>query len=107
MMKHSDNYRLDPYWSRTHCGLKSRHDAKHVLLATTVNMEANIVFCNMMAPCLQILLSPEVVYGGGGGRFWTVENLPGDFLTQALLQLHISVHRCAILRVCRWFRVQG
>ncbi|CAE6966530.1 unnamed protein product [Symbiodinium natans] len=47
------NFRLDPYWTRGHCGLKYAPSGKHILLAKYPSMQANIAFCNSVATWLQ------------------------------------------------------
>ena len=46
-MKTFKKFKLEPYWSRAHVGL--RYGDCHVLLASSSNMEANIEFCNQIA----------------------------------------------------------
>ena len=44
-MQCTEKYRIEPYWSRSQAGVRSR-DGKHAYLATTSSMRLNIEICN-------------------------------------------------------------
>ncbi|CAE7534076.1 unnamed protein product [Symbiodinium microadriaticum] len=44
-----DNFKLEPYWTRSHCGIRYVPGNKHVLVVTYAAMTVNIAYCNLVA----------------------------------------------------------
>ena len=43
------NFKLEPYWTRSHCGIRYVPLQKHILVVTYAAMTVNIAYCNHVA----------------------------------------------------------
>lgn len=49
------HFKLEPYWTRSQCGIRTKEDHKHVFLGTEDGMMRNINMCNAVVTYLQLV----------------------------------------------------